>query len=182
MLSFSIGPTEKKGKGGEQFPAHLALFFLRGLFPLLADSGPAGQLLEPGGKVLHGRRNVDVLGADLCTGTAADTVHGPLPLREAFGTHNNAKGRLQPEVIVDGEESRNIQFLRAAVAAVAAAGAGQGVFELVGGVEYENGLFSVERFVFGEGLHVVSHLFQIGHAAEDHLHIGQVLQKRIRTF
>ena len=144
---------------------------------LAADLRPAGQGGKTGGEIRKSCGNVDLLGTDGAALSAAHTGGRPLFNGQRFHAHAGNDRGLVAQIVVEGEESGDVQPGGAAVAAVAAGSAGNSVFQLLGDLQQEGSLFSSGGLFLPEGLQVILHLFKIGHAAEDHGDIGKALEK-----
>ena len=117
------------------------------------------------------------MGTDLGAFAAGHTGRRLLVLRQKFGHHGGVRGGLEFQVVIHGNQHRNVQPHGTSVAAVPAAGAGDGVFHVVGDGEGK-GLFLLRERTAGlKGRQIVPHLVRIGHPAEHHFHIRQPLQE-----
>ena len=81
------------------------------------------------------------------------------------------------QIIIGCDQLRNIQLHGAAGTAVPARGTGNCIFHPLRQIHQRLVFFFVQRLFGLERLHVLDHLLVGGHAAQDHLHIRQSLQK-----
>ena len=142
---------------------------------LAADLGPARDLCDPLGQLLHAAGDIDLLRTDRGACAAAKTGRRLLRLRQGLDRHDRVRGRGDADLVEHAQHLRDIDSLRAAVAAVAAGRAGDGVFHLLGEAKQAGGLFFAQRLRMVKGGEIVLHLRQIRHAAEDHGHARDLL-------
>ena len=115
-------------------------------FPLAADLCPAGELAQLFGKVFQRTGNIDVLGTHLRTLSAADAGGRFFIIGHEFNPHGNIDRRREPEFVIGADETGDIQSRRAAVAAVTAGGAGNGILHALRNIQQQG------SFCFRKGL------------------------------
>ncbi len=133
------------------------------------------HLVQPSGEIAQSRGDVDMLGADASAGSTADAGGGQLIGGHGVHLHAHSEARVKAHIVIGAEQHGDIKLLGAALTAVAAAGAGHRVLHALGDIEHGLPLQLGQRLGDSEGLQVLAHLLQAGHAAEDDLDLGQPL-------
>ena len=114
---------------------------------LPADLSPARELRDALRQLLHTAGDVNFLRTDRRARAAAEAALRLPALRQGFDRHDRVRGRHNAKLVQNTQHLRNVNFLRAAVAAVAAGRARDGGLEALRDLQQQRLLFGTEDSV-----------------------------------